>query len=39
VRDETGGEAAVVEVDDEEYTVGVGDTFADEFKVVSLTTN
>ena len=39
VRDETGGRVAVVEVDGVTYTVGVGDTFADDFKVVSLTSN
>ena len=37
VRDESGSLVAVVEVDGETYTVGVGDTFADNFKVVSLT--
>lgn len=36
-REESGALAAVVEVDGETYTVGVGDTFADNFKVVSLT--
>jgi hypothetical protein len=30
---------AVVEVDGQTYTVGVGDTFAGEFKVVSLSDN
>ncbi|MCH7585616.1 MAG: hypothetical protein IH941_10775 [Acidobacteria bacterium] len=37
VRDESGSLVAVVEVDGETYTVGVGDTFAVSFKVVSLT--
>ncbi len=37
VRDESGSLVAVVEVDGETYTVSVGDTFADRFKVVSLT--
>jgi hypothetical protein len=37
VRDENGSLVAVVEVDGETYTVGVGDTFAVSFKVVSLT--
>ncbi|MEE9297933.1 MAG: hypothetical protein V3V29_02710 [Acidimicrobiia bacterium] len=37
VRDESGLLVAVVEVDGETYTVSVGDTFADRFKVVSLT--
>ena len=39
VRDEDGVLVAVVEVDGETFTVGVGDTFADTFKVVSLTDN
>jgi hypothetical protein len=39
VRNETGGRVAVVEVDGETYTVGVGETFATNFKVVSLTDN
>ena len=39
VRDETSGRVAVVEVDGTTYTVGVGDTFATSFKVVSLTDN
>lgn len=39
VRDEPGGLVAVVEVDGTTYTVGVGDTFATNFKVVSLTDN
>ena len=39
VRDEAGGKVAVVEVDGQTYTVGVGDTFATNFKVVSLTDN
>lgn len=37
VRDESGSLVAVVEVDGETYTVGIGDTFAVSFKVVSLT--
>jgi len=37
VRDESGSLVAVVEVDGETHTVGVGDTFAVSFKVVSLT--
>ncbi len=37
VRDESGSLVSVVEVDGETHTVGVGDTFADSFKVVSLT--
>ena len=37
VRDEGGSLVAVVEVDDETHTVGVGDTFAGSFKVISLT--
>lgn len=36
VRDENGSLVAVVEVDDVTYTVGVGDTFATNFKVISL---
>lgn len=36
VRSENGGLVAVVEVDGQTYTVGVGDTFATDFKVVSL---
>lgn len=39
VRQETGGRVAVVEVDGQTYTVGVGDTFAGDFKVVSLSDN
>ena len=39
VRDESGGRVAVVEVDGVAYTVEVGDTFATNFKVVSLTSN
>lgn len=39
VRDEDGAFVAVVEVDGETFTVGVGDTFATTFKVVSLTDN
>lgn len=37
VRDEGGSLVAVVEVDGDTHTVGVGDTFAGSFKVVSLT--
>ena len=37
VREENGELVAVVEVDGETSTVGVGDTFATSFKVVSLT--
>ncbi len=37
VRDEGDSLVAVVEVDDETHTVGVGDTFAGSFKVISLT--
>jgi len=37
VRDESGSLVAVVEVDGETYTVGVGETFAVSFKVISLT--
>ena len=37
VRDEGGSLVAVVEVDGETHTVGVGDTFAVSFKVISLT--
>lgn len=39
VRLEDGVRLAVIEVDDVVYTVGVGDTFAGDFKVVSLTDN
>ncbi len=39
IRDEDEGRVAVVEVDGITYTVGVGDTFAENFKVVSLTDN
>jgi hypothetical protein len=39
VRTENGSRVAVVEVDGQTYTVGVGDTFATSFKVVSLTDN
>jgi hypothetical protein len=39
VRDEAGGRVAVIEVDGQTYTVGVGDTFAVSFKVVSLSEN
>jgi len=37
VREENDELVAVVEVDGETHTVGVGDTFAENFKVVSLT--
>jgi hypothetical protein len=37
VREENGALVAVVEVDGETSTVGVGDTFSESFKVVSLT--
>lgn len=37
VREEGGVLIAVVEVDGETFTVGVGDTFADSFKVIDLT--
>ena len=37
VRDESGSLVVVVEVDGETYTVEVGDTFAVNFKVISLT--
>jgi len=36
IREESGVRTAVLEVDGETFTVGVGDTFADDFKVVSL---
>jgi hypothetical protein len=36
IRDEAGERVAVLTVDGETYTVGVGDEFADDFKVVSL---
>jgi hypothetical protein len=39
VRQEAGGRVAVIEVDGQTYTVGVGETFADDFKVVSLSDN
>lgn len=39
VRTEGDSRVAVVEVDGETYTVGVGDTFATNFKVVSLSDN
>lgn len=39
VREENGVRIAVVEVDGETYTVGIGDTFADSFKVIDLTEN
>jgi hypothetical protein len=39
VRGSAGAREAVVEVDSITYTVGVGDTFAVDFKVVSLTDN
>ena len=39
VREENGERVAVVEVDGVTYTVGVGDTFATDFKVVSLSEN
>jgi hypothetical protein len=39
IRTEQGVLVAVVEVDDVSYTVGVGDTFATHFKVVSLDAN
>jgi len=39
VREEGGERVAVVRVDDITYTVGVGDTFATSFKVVSLSEN
>lgn len=39
VRMENGSRVAVVEVDGQTHTVGVGDTFATSFKVVSLTDN
>ncbi len=37
VREQNGSRVAVLEVDGETSTVGVGDTFSDSFKVVSLT--
>ena len=39
VRGTAGSREAVLEVDSITYTVGVGDTFAVDFKVVSLTDN
>ena len=39
VREESGDRVAVVQVDGVTYTVGVGDTFAGSFKVVSLSEN
>ena len=36
IRDESGVRMAVLEVDGETFTVGVGDTFAEDFQVVSL---
>jgi hypothetical protein len=39
IRTQNGALVAVVEVDGQTYTVGVGDTFATSFKVVSLTDN
>lgn len=39
VREENGERVAVVQVDGVTYTVGVGDTFATDFKVVSLSEN
>ena len=39
VREEGGVRIAVVEVDGETYTVGIGDTFAVSFKVIDLTDN
>ncbi|MDX1692090.1 MAG: hypothetical protein R3290_13810, partial [Acidimicrobiia bacterium] len=39
VRGDAGSREAVVEVDGTTYTVGVGDTFAVDFRVVSLTEN
>ena len=39
IRDESGVKKAVLEVDGETFTVGVGDTFAEDFKVVSLADN
>jgi hypothetical protein len=39
IRDESGVKKAVLTVDGETFTVGVGDTFADDFKVISLSTS
>ncbi len=39
IRDESGVKKAVLTVDGQTYTVGVGDTFATDFKVISLSTN
>jgi hypothetical protein len=36
IRDESGVKKAVLTVDGVTYTVGVGDTFAVDFKVISL---
>jgi hypothetical protein len=36
IRDEGGVKKAVLTVDGQTYTVGVGDTFATDFKVISL---
>ncbi len=39
IRGDAGSREAVVEVDSSTYTVGVGDTFAVDFTVISLTEN
>ena len=39
IRDEDGTRKAVVTVDGETYIVAVGETFAENFKVVSLSEN
>ena len=39
IRDESGVKKAVLTVDGQTYTVGVGDTFATDFKVISLSTS
>ena len=39
IRDESGVRRAVLTVDGQTYTVGVGSTFATDFKVVSLGTS
>ncbi len=39
IRDEGGVKKAVLTVDGQTYTVGVGDTFATDFKVISLATS
>ncbi|MCU0281845.1 MAG: hypothetical protein MUE66_08540 [Acidimicrobiia bacterium] len=39
IRDESGVKKAVLTVDGQTYTVGVGDTFATDFKVISLATS